>query len=73
MPTREICKLCSSVNPVGFSVPDDIWQAVVPIGYRQNVVCLTCFTRIGDSKNVLWDNEIEFFPVSLAAHRLTSR
>ena len=62
--TREICKLCYHVNRVGFSVPDEIWEFVVPEHLRRRVVCLQCFTRIADEKRVRWDKEIEFFPVS---------
>ncbi len=66
--SREICKICYHVNPVGFSVPDGIWQAVVPEGFRDKVVCFTCFARLGDERCVEWDREIELFPVSMATH-----
>lgn len=68
MVTREICKLCHQVNRVGFSVPDSIWNEVVPEYVRQSVVCLSCFTRMADETLVYWDRNIEFFPVSLATH-----
>jgi len=32
------------------------------------VVCLPCFIQLGDEKLVAWDQQIEFFPVSLAKH-----
>ena len=66
--SREICKLCYHVNAVGFSVPDDVWAAVVPEHVRDNVVCLACFTRLGDEKLIAWDQEIELWPVSMATH-----
>jgi hypothetical protein len=65
---REICKLCYHVNAIGFRVPDNVWVAVVPYYVRDSVVCLACFTRLGDEKNVPWDREIEFFPVSRMTH-----
>ena len=64
--SREICKLCYHVNVIGFSVPDDVWEMVVPPHVRSSVVCLSCFTRLGDEKLVQWDREIEFYPVSMA-------
>lgn len=63
--TREICKLCYHVNAVGFSVPDEVWEMVVPPHARNDVVCLSCFTRLADEKRIEWDAEIEFFPVSI--------
>ena len=66
--SREICKLCYHVNPVGFRVPDEIRNAVVPPHVRGQVVCLSCFTRLADEKCIAWDRQIEFFPVSLATH-----
>lgn len=68
MSSREICKLCYHVNPVGFIVPNDIWSAVVPDHFKRSVVCLSCFVRLGDEKGIPWDSKIEFFPVSLATH-----
>lgn len=67
--SREICKICYGVNAVGFAVPNDIWQVVVPENFRNTIVCLSCFTRLGDEKGVPWDKEIKFFPVSFATHR----
>jgi len=46
-------------------VPDDIWAAIVPEFAADSVVCLSCFTRIGDERAIPWDQAIEFFPVSL--------
>lgn len=66
MLTREICKICYRVNRIGFKVSDRVWLDVVPANVRNKVVCLDCFSRIGDSKMVAWDQDIEFFPVSLS-------
>ncbi len=67
--SREICKLCYHVNAVGFKVPDSTWRSVVPGRFWDDIVCLSCFTRLGDEKGVPWDERIEFFPVSLETHR----
>jgi len=62
--TREICKLCWRVSRVGFHVPDHIWQAVVPAHVVDACVCLDCFTRLADEMRIVWDADIQFFPVS---------
>ncbi len=66
--TREICKICHHVNAVGFSVSDEVWCSVVPEQNQSEVVCLGCFTRLGDENRIAWESDIEFFPVSAATH-----
>lgn len=66
--SREICKICFHPNRVGFSVPEEVWKSIVPEQFGELVVCLDCFTRLGDEKGVYWDREIEFFPVSFCTH-----
>ena len=66
--SREICKLCHRVNPVGFAVSDQTWKVVVPEHVVDKVVCLSCFVRLADEKMIFWDLDIEFFPVSLMSH-----
>ena len=66
--TREICKICYRVNAVGFAVPDQIWNAVVPESFCHSVVCLSCFTRMADEALIPWDREIQFYPVSMSTH-----
>ena len=64
--TREICKICYEPVRVGFNVPDEIWDEVVPKG--KNILCLQCFTKIADEKMIEWDKDIQFFPVSFINH-----
>ena len=66
--TREICKMCYRINPVGFKVLDKIWREVVPPEFQHFVVCLSCFIRLADEMLIPWDDEIRFFPVSLVTH-----
>jgi len=66
--SREICKLCYHVNSVGFHVPDEVWEATLPEALWEQIVCLPCFIRLADEKSILWDSEIQLFPVSLATH-----
>lgn len=65
---REICKACWNVNPVGFSVPDPIWQRVtVPLGFQDHVLCIMCFARFADEIALDWSDAIQLYPVSWAA------
>ena len=68
MVTREMCKMCHKENPVGFTVPYSVWKEVVPESLIDSVVCITCFTSLGDKKMVKWDVDIKFYPVSLVTH-----
>lgn len=68
-PVREICADCGRVSPVGFHVPDEVWEAVLPDEYRHEVLCIMCFARRADRQYIAWDEEITFFPVSKQTHR----
>jgi len=68
IPTREICKICYHVNPIGFKVPQKIWSAVNPLQENDCTICLSCFTRLADEKMIKWDKDIKLFPVSLKTH-----
>jgi hypothetical protein len=63
--SREICKICFRANPVGFTVPDEIWRDVIPTELQSDVVCISCFARLADEKLVPWDLQIELYPVSM--------
>lgn len=66
--SREICKLCFRANPVGFSVPDEIWTAVTPPEYHSKVLCISCFARLADEKLIRWEHQIQLYPVSMRTH-----
>lgn len=66
--SREICKLCFQVNPIGFSVPDEIWWQVAPSEYGLGIICISCFARLADEKLIAWDKNIKFYPVSMITH-----
>lgn len=66
--TREICKACNQVSPVGFSVPDEVWLAAVPEHLARKVLCIMCFARFADEQLIPWHRDIQFYPVSLAQH-----
>ena len=66
--SREICKICFRANPVGFSVPDEIWKDAIPSRHWDDVVCISCFARLADEKLIPWDEQIELYPVSMRTH-----
>ena len=66
--SREICKLCFRANPVGFSVPDEVWADAIPVEHQSQVVCISCFARLADEKLIPWDRDICLYPVSMHAH-----
>ena len=65
--TREICQRCNQVSAVGFFAQPEIW-AMVAGQWRDSILCLTCFARLGDEKHVAWETGMQFFPVSYASH-----
>lgn len=66
--TRERCGLCHHISPIGFWVPNEIWDAVVHPHYHEAIHCLQCFTDRADAKLIEWDRDIQFYPVSFVAH-----
>lgn len=75
---REKCGRCQQRNPIGFAVPDYIWQAVreraekdalvpwehEPLQTPFDILCLPCFVEIADWHGIEWDVDIVFWPVS---------
>ena len=66
--TRERCAACQEVSPVGFHVPNEVWEAVVHPQFVHSILCVRCFVSRADEKLVAWDESIEFYPVSFVTH-----
>lgn len=66
--TRERCQMCHRYSPVGFHVPDDVWEASVHPHWRNGPLCIMCFAAGADERGVRWDDDIVFYPVSLRTH-----
>ena len=64
LPHRQICSICQEVDRVSFWVPDKIWEAALHISQINNIICLSCFTRLADERYVEWDKDIKFYPES---------
>ena len=56
---QQRCKVCWSANGFCFQVPDDIWEAVLPVELQCRVVCLACFDAIASEKNIEYASYIE--------------
>jgi hypothetical protein len=49
---RTVCKVCSSSQNCDFTVLDDVWRAAVPVGYRDERLCLKCFEVFASEKQI---------------------
>jgi hypothetical protein len=64
--TRERCKCCHRYSPLGFHIPDDIWEAVTA-DTDFNVLCIMCLDRLATERGIAWEAKgVQFHPVSLA-------
>ena len=52
------CKICGKRDKIDFQVSDEIWAAVVPPPYQNNVVCLGCFDAIASQKGIDYSDAI---------------
>jgi hypothetical protein len=41
--SQQKCKVCGRVDKFNYNVPDEMWRAIVPHSFQNNVVCLSCF------------------------------
>ena len=46
------CKVCGKRDKFNFTVPDDIWEKVVPKPFRNSVVCLACFDAFASMRGI---------------------
>jgi hypothetical protein len=49
---RQTCKACGRPDKFDFHVPDAIWQRVVPLRYRNRVLCLYCFDGFAAERGI---------------------
>jgi len=61
---RQRCKVCGRVDHINFHVPDAVWDKVVPLEFRNLVVCISCFDYFASARSVQYaehlDREIHF-------------
>ena len=64
IPTRERCDMCGT-RGWGFYSP--LWKAVA--GWRKDsILCVQCFGKLGDERNICWLDGLEIHPSSLNRH-----
>lgn len=51
---QQRCKECGLADRFNFNLPDEIWDAVVPIRLRNRVVCLSCFDGFAREKGIAY-------------------
>jgi len=68
IPKRQTCGVCGKTPCQLFHVPDEIWLEAVHPSRQQDIHCLDCFTARADEKLLLWDKDIQFYPVSMRTH-----
>jgi hypothetical protein len=56
---RQTCKVCLRADQFNFHVPDGVWSGVVPKEYRNRVVCLACFDRFAEKRQVDYSTCLE--------------
>lgn len=49
---RQTCKVCKREDYWNYSVPDDLWHAIVPANLQSGVVCLGCFDRFAAERKI---------------------
>ena len=55
---RQTCKVCGKPDGFDFHVPDEVWERVVPSGFKNRVVCLLCFDRFADEAGIEYKEHI---------------
>ena len=56
---QQTCKKCGRPDKFDFHVPNDIWEAVVGIEYKNKVVCLSCFDDIANTKGIKYSDSLQ--------------
>jgi hypothetical protein len=49
---HQTCKCCGRRDKFDFTVSDEIWELVIPLGLQNRVVCLPCFDRFAVQKRI---------------------
>ena len=46
------CTVCGFLENCDFKVMDDAWKTIVPIEYRNQIVCVKCFEAFASAKQI---------------------
>ena len=58
---RQRCKVCGVADGFNFTVPDSVWEAVVPLKFQCGVVCLHCFDHFAKQREVDYSTSLSGF------------
>ena len=64
IPTRERCQQCGT-RGWGFYSP--LWNEVAGF-WKNGILCVQCFGKLGDERNICWTNGLEIHIASLREH-----
>jgi len=53
------CKICGKRNKMDFTVPDEIWAAIIPPQFQNRVVCLACFDSFASMRGIDYADRID--------------
>ncbi len=48
----ETCKCCTREQRIAWLVPDELWNSVVIDYFKQKALCLECFLRMADDRDI---------------------
>ena len=57
--TQLTCKACGRSDKFDFHVPDELWQAIVPLRFQGHVVCLCCFDDFAKEKDINYSSSLQ--------------
>jgi hypothetical protein len=55
---RQTCKACGRPDKFDFTLPDEVWAAVVPPELVNRVVCLFCFDEFARQNDVSYAQHV---------------
>ena len=51
---QQTCKVCNRIDKFDYSIPDEIWSLIVPLQFRNKVVCLCCFDDFAREQGIAY-------------------
>lgn len=63
---RQTCKVCGRYDKFNFTLPDDIWAAIVPPEYQNRVVCLTCVDDFAARERIDYAQHLAGHPLTFS-------
>jgi len=56
---QQRCKVCGRADKFNYTIPDEIWEAIVPHSLRNSVVCLCCFDDFADERGMSYNYALQ--------------